>query len=183
MYDISQAKKAFAKAVAHLESQLQWLQVGKASSSLVAHIVAETSYGAMQISQIANVSTPDAQTIKIEPWDKSNVSAIEKALYDANTGLTPQNQGDYVMVKIPALTEERRKDITKQVSAMGEDTKATIRKIRQDEMKKVKRLEEEKEISEDDKKRDEKHIDDVVKEINTNIESLIQAKNAEVMKV
>lgn len=183
MFDIQGAKNHLSKAVDHFEKQLLWLQVWKASSSLVNSVNVSTTYGMMQLAQIANVSTPDSQTIKMEPWDKSNLSAIEKAIYDANMWLTPQNQGDYIMVKIPSLTEDRRKEVTKQVSRLWEEAKAVVRKMRQDEMKTIKRLEDDKEISEDDKRRFEKNVDDIVKEMNDSIDLHVKNKSAEVMKI
>jgi len=102
---------------------LKALQIGRASAGLVENITVEASYGPMKIPQIAHVTLMDGQTIKIEPRDKNEVKHVEKAIYDANVGLTPQNDGGYILVKIPALTQERRIEITKQVKAMGEDIK------------------------------------------------------------
>jgi len=126
--------------------------MGRATSSLVDNISVAASYGVMKMNQIANIVVMDAQTLKIEPWDKSMSPAIEKAIYDANNGLTPQNDGDYVMIKIPMLTKERRQEVAKQVSKMGEDTKIALRKIRQDANKDIGKLHEAKELSDDAKK-------------------------------
>lgn len=105
-----------------------------------------------KLPQLGNVSLMDSQTIKIEAWDKSTYSSIEKAIYDANIGLTPQNQGEYIMIKIPALTTDRRKELTKLVAKMGEEAKVRIRNVRHDMIDAVKKEFTEKLISEDQKK-------------------------------
>lgn len=108
------------KVLQHLQNEFSTLQIGRASTGLVENIdVFIPSYGMTQkLPQLGNVSLMDSQTIKIEAWDKSTYSSIEKAIYDANIGLTPQNQGEYIMIKIPPLTTERRKELTKLVAKM-----------------------------------------------------------------
>jgi ribosome recycling factor len=91
-----------------------------------------------KISQIANVTTIDSQTLKIEPWDKSTMSSIEKGIYDSGTGLTPQGMGSHILIKIPPMTTERRKELTKLVAKMGEEAKIAVRNIRQDTLKSIK---------------------------------------------
>jgi ribosome recycling factor len=135
----------------------------------------------MKVPQVAHVTIMDAQTIKIEPWDKNELKHIEKAIYDANAGLTPQNEGSYIIVKIPALTQERRTEITKQVKAMGEEIKGRIRLARQEAMKDNKAIFDAKEIGEDESKRNEKDIDALVKSKNDHIDQLVKAKSEEIM--
>ena len=159
------------------------LQVGRASAGLVENITVEASYGPMKIPQIAHVTLMDGQTIKIEPWDKNEVKHVEKAIYDANVGLTPQNDGGYILVKVPALTQERRLEITKQVKAMGEDIKGRIRVTRQDAMKDNKTVFDNKEIGEDEKNRNEKEIDALTKSMNEKVDELVKNKSEEVMTV
>ena len=157
------------------------MQVGRASAGLVENISVEASYGSMKVPQVAHVTIMDAQTIKIEPWDKNELKHIEKAIYDANAGLTPQNEGSYIIVKIPALTQERRTEITKQVKAMGEEIKGRIRLARQEAMKDNKAIFDAKEIGEDESKRNEKDIDALVKSKNDHIDQLVKAKSEEIM--
>lgn len=137
----------------------------------------------MPIGQLANITLPDQQTIRIEPWDKASLSRMETAIYDANTGLAPQNMGDYIMVKVPALTSERRDQYKKQVSTMGEDCKARIRQTRQDELKSIKKEFEEKLISEDDKKFAEKHVDEITKTFTDKIDAMVKAKQEDIMTI
>lgn len=147
------------------------------------NIDVETPYGNMKLPTLGHVTLMDAQTVKIEPRDKTNLKHIEKAIYDANIGLAPQNEGSYIMIKIPPLTQERRVEIAKQVKAMGEDIKARVRIARQDAMKESKRIFDAKEIGEDEHKRIEKDIDGVVKSMNDKIEEHIKNKSEEVMKI
>jgi ribosome recycling factor len=181
--DITPYKQQMDKAIAYFEWELKALQVGRASAGLVENITVEASYGPMKIPQIAHVTLMDAQTIKIEPWDKNEVKHVEKAIYDANVWLTPQNDGGYILVKIPALTQERRTEIAKQVKAMGEDIKGRIRVARQDAMKDNKTVFDAKEIGEDEKNRNEKEIDHLTKTMNEKVDELVKNKSEEVMTV
>ena len=181
--DITPYKQQMDKSIAYFEWELKALQIGRASAGLVENITVEASYGPMKIPQIAHVTLMDGQTIKIEPRDKNEVKHVEKAIYDANVGLTPQNDGGYILVKIPALTQERRIEITKQVKAMGEDIKWRIRVTRQDAMKDNKTVFDAKEIGEDEKNRNEKDIDALTKTMNEKVDELVKNKSEEVMTV
>jgi len=132
---------------------------------------------------LGHVTLMDAQTIKIEPRDKTNLKHIEKSIYDADIWLAPQNEWSYVLIKIPPLTQDRRVEITKQVKALGEDIKARVRIARQDAMKESKRIFDAKEIGEDEHKRNEKEIDVVVKSMNDKVDEYIKNKSEEVMKI
>ena len=181
--DMTPYKQQMDKAIAYFEWELKALQIGRASAGLVENIQVEASYWPMKIPQIAHVTLMDGQTLKIEPWDKNELKHIEKAIYDANTGLTPQNEWSYLIVKIPALTQDRRTEITKQVKAMGEEIKWRVRMIRQDAMKQSKTIFDAKEIGEDEKNRNEKDIDALVKWMNDKIDEHVKNKSEEVMKV
>lgn len=181
--DINPYKSQIDKAIAYLEKEFQSLQVGRASGWLVENVSVQASYGEMKIPQIAHVTIMDAQTLKIEPWDKKETKNIEKAIYDAKIGLTPQNEGEYVLIKIPPLTQERRAEIAKNVKNMWEETKAQLRQTRQDAMKTTKKLLEEKEISEDQHKNNENNIDEIIKNWNTKIDNLVKSKSDEVMSI
>ncbi len=171
------------KAIQFLMSELKALQVGRASAGLVENITVEASYGPMKVPQVAHVTIMDAQTIKIEPRDKNELKHVEKAIYDSNTWLTPQNEWSYVIVKIPWLTQERRAEIAKQVKGMGEEVKGRIRMARQDAMKDNKAIFDAKWIGEDESKRNEKDIDALVKSMNEKIDELIKNKSDEVMAI
>ncbi|MFZ2718561.1 MAG: ribosome-recycling factor [Candidatus Absconditicoccaceae bacterium] len=181
--DIGLYNQQMNKAIAFLEGEFKALQVGRASTGLVENINVEASYGMFKIPQLAHVTIMDGQTIKIEPRDKGEIKHIEKAIYDANIGLTPQNDGGYLIVRIPALTQDRRQEIVKQVKSMGEECKTTIRKIRQEAMKDTKQIFDNKEIGEDQHKTNEKEIEDLVKKAGVKIEELTKIKSEEIMKI
>lgn len=136
-----------------------------------------------KLNQIANISTMDAQTIKIEPWDKAVLKDIEKAIYDANLGFTPQNQWDYIMIKVPPMTTERRTELSKVVSRDGEDAKIAIRNKRHDARKHLDHQFAAEEISENEKNGGYNTIDDITKKYNEEIDRMVKAKGEEVMAV
>ncbi len=181
--DLTPHRQQMDKAIQFLMSELKALQVGRASAGLVENITVEASYGPMKVPQIAHVTIMDAQTIKIEPRDKNELKHVEKAIYDSWSWLTPQNEGSYVIVRIPALTQERRAEIAKQVKGMGEEVKWRVRMARQDAMKDNKAIFDAKEIGEDESKRNEKDIDVLVKSMNEKIDELIKHKADEVMSM
>jgi len=173
------------KAIQHLEEEFAKINLGRASSSLVEHLeVFVPSWWTTQpINQLASIAILDASSLKIEPWDKSVLGAIEKAIRDANLGLTPQNMWDHILVKVPPLTQERRQELGKFVAQLGEEEKIVIRNLRQEALKTVKRQFEEKQISEDEKKRLEKQIDEITKDLNKQIDQLVEAKKKQIMEI
>ena len=183
--DIQQHKWNMEKVLQHLQHECSTLQIGRASTWLVENIdVFIPAYGMTQkLPQLGNVSLMDSQTIKIEAWDKSTYSSIEKAIYDANIGLTPQNQGEYIMIRIPPLNTERRKELTKLVAKMGEETKVRLRNVRHDMLDEIKKEFTEKTISEDQKKLSEGQADDMTKEYATKIDAMVKAKSDDIMTV
>ena len=142
------------------------------------------SYGThMALRTSANISCPDVKTLKIEPWDKNHIGEIEKTLRASNLNINPQNMGDYILLPIPPLTEERRKQIVKLVHDMSENTKISVRQARQDALKDIKRQKDDKEISEDEFKKKEKHIQDQINQANKEIDTLTIQKEKEVLTV
>jgi len=182
---IEEFKKKGQKAIEHLQHEFAQLHIGRASSQLVENVqVFVQSWGSKQpLNQIASISILDASTLKIEPWDKGILADIEKGIYEAQLGLTPQNMGDHLIVKVPPLTQERRKELTKLISQLGEEAKIAIRNARQEALKEVKKQFEEKLLSEDEKNRLEKQIDETTKEFNHQIEKLVEAKKTQIMEV
>lgn len=181
--DLTVHRQHMDKTIQHLIGELKALQVGRASAGLVENITVEASYGPMKVPQVAHVTIMDAQTIKIEPRDKNELKHVEKAIYDADVGLTPKNEWSYIMVKIPSLTQDRRMEIGKQVKAMGEEMKWRIRMARQEAMKENKVVFDAKEIGEDESKRNEKDIDALVKTMNEKIDELVKNKADEIMTI
>lgn len=171
------------KALEHLHDDYASLQIGRASAALVERVMVD-SYGTMQpLKAVASVSVPDAKTIQIQPWDRGMLQAIEKGIQIAEIGLNPQNDGVVIRLNVPALTEDRRKELTKVVSKMAEEAKIGVRNARHEAMEKVKTLHNNEEISDDQQKIAEKKIQEKVDHINNEIDSAAKSKDADVMKV
>ncbi len=171
------------KAIEHLKSEYSALQIGRASAQLVENIEVE-SYGSMMgLKGVANIGCPDAKTIRIEPWDKNLVGAIEKALQDARIGINPQNMGEYILLPIPPMTEDRRKDLVKIVHSAAETAKISIRNSRQDEIKSIKQQKDDKEISEDQQKDLESDVQDAVNKGNKDVEEIMKKKEQDIMTI
>ena len=136
----SEASTSMQKAINHLELELMKIRAGKATPNMIDGILADYYGSPTPINQIANVSTLDARTISIQPWEKNMLALIERAIMAANIGITPQNDGVQIRLFTPPLTEERRKELVKKASAEGEVSKVSIRNIRRDHIEQVKKL-------------------------------------------
>ena len=138
---LDSAKEAMENAVVHLKKEFINIRAGKASPSMVGSVMVDY-YGSMTpLTQIANVNTPDGRTLSIQPWEKSMIQQIEKAIMDANLGFNPMNNGESVIINVPPLTEERRKDLVKQAKAEAEDAKVGVRNDRKNANNEIKKLE------------------------------------------
>lgn len=180
---LDSAKQGLQKAVSHLDYEYSKLQLGRANPAMVEDVLVE-SYGSMQpLKNTASVSLLDSQTLTIKPWDKGVIHSIAKAITDSGLGLNPQTMADSVMIKVPPLTEERRKEIAKVAKKMLEDAKISIRNVRADEMKKIKKAEDNNEISEDERKDLEADLQKLIEEANKNADDHFKHKEADIMKV
>jgi len=179
----SKAVAEFEKALQHLKIEYSRLQLGRANASLVENILVE-AYGVSQpIKAVAGISIPDPRTIQIQPWDKGNLGPIEKGILASGIGLNPVNDGMVVRISIPALTEERRADLTKRVHKLAEEAKISVRTARQDAHKSFKQSKEDGETTEDDLKDGEKNLQGKVDEYNKKIEETAGAKEKDVMTI
>ncbi len=173
-------KQEMDAAIKHLDHAFQKIRAGRASTSMVQDVMVEY-YGAMTpINQVANISVPDAMTISIQPWDRTAINAIEKAIIISNLGFAPSNNGEYIILNVPPLTEERRRDLCKQAKTEGENTKVTIRNARQDGMKELKKLDG---VSEDLIKNVEADIQNLTDKYVKIIDEQVKLKEADIMKV
>lgn len=171
------------KAEDHLKNEFAKLQVGRANPALVEGIMV-SAYGSVQpLKNVASVSIMDAQTISIQPWDKTLIRDIDRAITDASLGLNPQNNGESIMIKVPTLTEERRKDLVKLAKKLAEDGKVAVRNIRADYMKKIKNAETSKEIGEDVAKGYETDLQKQIDKEVDKIEAMLSHKETDIMKV
>ncbi|HMQ46874.1 MAG TPA: ribosome recycling factor [Saprospiraceae bacterium] len=169
-------------AIEHLEKELVKVRAGKASPAMLDGLLVEYYGTPTPLNQVANVSTSDARTIVIQPWEKKMLAAIERAIFEANLGITPQNDGEVVRLGIPPLTEERRKDMVKKVKAIGEDTKVGIRSHRRDGMDFIKKAVKNG-LPEDFGKQMEGSIDEMTKKFIDDVDKILAAKEKDIMTV
>ena len=180
---LTKAKEGIEKTIHHLDVEYSKLQLGRANPVMVESIMVE-QYGSMQpLQNIAAVSNLDAQTLSIKPWDKTVIHAIAKAISDSGLWLNPQTMADSILIKVPPLTEERRKEISKVAKNMAEDAKVWIRNVRAESMKAIKKAENDKEISEDERKKYETDLQKLIDDANKKVEEHYKAKSADIMKI
>ncbi len=168
-----------------LNDELGKLRVGRAAPSLVEDIKVDAYAGSepMPVKELGSVSVPDSQSITIVPWDKSILRKIEDAIRSSGRGLNPINEGDQIRVPVPPLTEERRRDMSKEVSKIVEQSKIRVRTLRQDVIRSIEEQEKNGIISEDDMARQKKEVETHVKDMNGELESMGAKKSAEIMKI
>jgi len=171
------------KTIDALRKEYQKVRTGRASTSLLDEIRVDY-YGTLTpLNQLATLAVPEPRTITLQPWEAKVIPVIEKAILNANLGLTPSNDGRVIRLNLPPLTEERRKDIVKQLKKMAEDAKVAARNIRRDSNDELKKLEKDKKITEDDLKRAEKEVQDVTNAHVAKIDEILAHKEKEVMEV
>ncbi len=177
------AESRMKKAVEALQRELSSVRTGRASPALVERVEVDY-YGAMTpLNQLAGITVPEARLLVIQPWDKGSIRAIEKAIQMADLGVNPTNDGDVIRIAIPALTEERRKEMVKSVWSKVEDARVAIRNIRRDAISQVKELAQEKMISEDEERRGEQDIQDLTDKYIAQAEKTGKEKEEDVLEV
>jgi ribosome recycling factor len=176
---LDSTKESMESAIAHLEKQLLSIRAGKASPAMLSTVMVDYYGSQTPLSQVANVTTPDARTLTIQPWEKGMITPIEKGIMYANLGLNPMNNGESVIINVPALTEDRRKDLAKQAKAEGEEAKIGVRNDRKVAMNDLKKLE----ISEDLLKNAEDDVQNLTNKYVIKIEEHLVVKEREIMKV
>lgn len=177
---LEEAKEQMSKALAHVGSELAKIRAGKANPAMLDGIQV-SYYGAMSpLNQVSSITSQDARTLFIKPWEKGLIQEIEKAIMIANLGLTPQNDGQQVIINIPMLTEERRKQLVKQSSHECEQGKVSVRSIRKETNEQLKKI---KGVSEDDVKNAEETVQKLTDESIHKIDALLKKKEAEIMTV
>ena len=171
------------KTLESVKGDFASVRAGRANAGVLDRIQVEYYGTPTPIQQVASISTPDPRTLQIQPWDGSILKAIEKAIQSSDLGINPQNDGRVIRLAFPQLTEERRMELTKQVRKYGENGKVAIRNIRRDAMEKLKALEKKSEITEDDRKEDEKELQELTDKRCKEIDALTAAKEKELMAV
>ena len=171
------------KAIKSLQNQLVKVRTGRASAAVLDGVNVDYYGSPTPLKQVGQISTPEARLLQIQPFDKSIISEIEKAIINANLGLTPSNDGNFIRIQFPALTQEKRKDLVKQVKKMGEEAKIAIRNSRRDQNEVVKKAEKSKEITEDDVKKFLDEIQKITDKFVADVDSIIGTKEKELLTV
>ncbi len=177
---LESAKEAMEAAIVHLENEFVKIRAGKASPAMLSSVLVDYYGSQTPISRVANINTPDARTISVQPWEKNMLQEIEKAIMNANLGFNPMNNGENVIINVPPLTEERRRDLVKQAKAEAEHAKVGVRNARQEANKEIRGLED---VSEDVQKNAEADIQELTDTYSKKIDSFLGAKEVEIMKV
>jgi ribosome recycling factor len=171
------------KAIDSLKHHLTKVRTGRASVNILDGIQVEY-YGSLSpLNQLGQISTPEARLLQIQPFDKSMLGAIEKAIFGANLGVTPTNDGNLIRLNFPSLTEEKRKDLARDIKKIGEDTKVIIRNLRRDQNDAVKKLEKDKLLSEDDSKKIQTEIQTITDKFTKEVDTIVANKEKEVLAI
>jgi len=177
------AEGRMAKSVESLRQDLTRLRTGRASTAIVDHLKVNYYGSDVPLSQVASVSIADARSITITPWEKNIVGAVEKAILASDLGLTPTTAGTVIRINLPALTEERRRELSKHVHHEGENAKVAVRNIRRDAIHQIKELQKDKQISEDDERRAEDDIQKLTDRFVKEVDGVVKTKEEELMSV
>lgn len=180
---LASMKGTMEKTIDSLRKEYQKVRTGRASTALLEDIKILYYDTPTPINQVAAIAVPEPRVITIQPWEAKQIALIEKAILNANIGLTPTNDGKLIRLAVPPLTEDRRKEIVKQLKKYAEEAKIALRNIRRDGIDGLKKLEKDKKISEDDQKRAEKEIQDVTNTFVAKVDEVLAAKEKEVMEV
>jgi ribosome recycling factor len=176
------AENKVQKAIEHLETTLLGIRAGKANPSLFNQVLIDYYGSQTPLPQVSSITSPDARTVLIQPWDKNMIQPIERAIMQANLGFTPQNNGETIRINIPPLTEERRKDLVKQSKHEGENARVSIRNARRDAIEAVKKLQKDG-LSEDLVKDFEADIQKMVDKYTKSVDSILEKKEKEILAV
>ncbi|MDY2586289.1 ribosome recycling factor [Winogradskyella aquimaris] len=176
---IDTAKEAMDSAIKHLEKQLVNIRAGKASPAMLGSVMVDYYGSQTPLNQVANVNTPDGRTISVQPWEKSMLQEIERGIMLANLGFNPMNNGEMIIINVPPLTEERRKELAKQAKAEAEDAKIGVRNARKDAMNDIKKSD----VSEDLQKNAEIDVQELTDSYVKKIDKILDVKESEIMTV
>jgi ribosome recycling factor len=177
---LEMAQENMQKSVTHLEQELIKIRAGRANPNMLDGVRVEYYGSVTPLNQLSNINAPDARTLTIQPWDKSMIPDIEKAIMNANLGLNPQNNGEAVILNIPALTEERRKDLVKRTRAEAEEARISIRNARKEANDEIKKLDG---LSEDEVKDAEDRVQSLTNKHIQKVDEVLEHKEADIMKV
>ena len=177
------AETKMAKSIEAFKGEIQKIRTGRAHPGILDSVHVDYYGSMLPISQVANVSLLDARTISVQPWEKGFAAKIERAIRDSDLGLNPASQGDLIRVPMPALTEERRRDLTKIVRHAGEDCKVAVRNLRREANEALKKLLKDKTVAEDDERRAQDDVQKLTDRTIIEVDRLVQGKEAEILQV
>lgn len=180
---LNETRVAMDKSVKSLRKEMTKVRTGRASVSLLDDVKVDYYGVPTPLSQVATLAVPEARLMTVQPWEKNLIPDIEKAIFKADLGLTPSSDGILIRLPVPALTEERRREMVKIIKRMSEDAKISVRNARRDANETLKMLEKEKEITEDELKRSEKDVQQITDEFVSSIDSIVHNKEQEVMEI
>jgi len=180
---LNETKDHMQKSIDSMKKEFLTLRTGKVTTSVVDHVKVDYYGTPTALNQVASVTAMDATTIAISPWEKNLLSDIEKAIQQANIGVNPNNDGDFIKLFFPPMTSEQRVEIVKQAKAMSEKAKVAVRNVRKDANNKIKRLEKDKEISEDESKKAQDSVQKLTDEHIAKIDEALKSKEADILKV
>jgi ribosome recycling factor len=180
---VNHAKEKMEASLKALQNELGKLRTGRASLAVLDNIRVDYYGTPTPINQVASLAIPEARLITVQPWESNLIPAIEKAILEANIGLTPASDGKIVRLPVPKLTEDRRKDIVKQVKTMGEEARVSIRHVRRDAMDVLKKLKSDSKISEDEQKRTQDSVQKITDEYIAKVDGILAKKEEDIMTV
>jgi len=183
MFDVNQARQKMQKTLESLDAELKQIRAGRATPALVESILVDVYGSKMPVNQLANINIVDAHLLIVQPWDKNNVESVVKAINESNIGLTPTVDGELIRLVIPSLSEERRLELVKSLGQIIERSKVAIRQVRRDLIDEVEKSKENKEITEDEEKRQKDQVQTLVDEFNKGIDEISESKTQELMTV
>lgn len=181
--DFKDYSRRMDKALEHLEEEFDAVRAGRANPKVLDRISVEYYGSEAPLNGVATISTPDARTLVIQPWDTKLLKEIQKAIQMSDLGINPQNDGRVIRLVFPQLTEDRRKDLVKQVKKYAEDAKVAMRNVRRDGMDYVKKLKKNSEITEDDQKKAEKDLQDLLDKMIKKVDAAVASKEKELMSI
>ena len=181
--DFKEFARKMEKTLEHLDEEFGAVRAGRANPKVLDRITVEYYGSETALNGVANISSPDARTLVIQPWDGSLLKDIQKAILSSDLGINPQNDGRVIRLVFPQLTEERRKELTKQVKKYAEEAKVAMRNVRRDGIDYVKKLKKNSEITEDDQKKAEKDLQDMLDKFTKKVDEALAAKEKELMAI
>jgi ribosome recycling factor len=182
-FDVSDLKRRMQGAIATLKHEMGGLRTGRASASLIEPVHVEAYGQLLPLNQVATISVPEARMLSVQVWDKAMVGAVDKAIRNANLGLSPTVEGQILRIRIPELNEQRRKEMVKVAHKYAEDARVAVRHVRRDGLDILKKLLKDKAISEDDEKRHESEVQKATDQCVAEVDSTLAAKEREIMQV